>query len=176
MKKLIFTISLLVIVSIAGFSQLKLEGSHNANLKTIMLKKGVVKYLMKIPNENQIVIYNLDHTVWKMISLSVPKNHKLDEIKHVSVNTLNKDQFVEIIYTCYAYEIKDDIEVAEFGYTKFIPTLNVINELGEVLLKIEHSSEFKIVEANGSKKLLVYQYKGDDFTAQNKTLIYNIGN
>ena len=76
MKKLIFTISLLVIVSIAGFSQLKLEGSHNANLKTIMLKKGVVKYLMKIPNENQIVIYNLDHTVWKMISLSVPKNHK----------------------------------------------------------------------------------------------------
>lgn len=175
MKKLISTMILIALAFTTNFAQINFEGSHNASLKAISFEGETVKYILKAPGEDKIVIYNEDHTVWKRINLSIPKDHKLDEIKHISINTLNKDQYVEVIYTSYLFTTKDDIEVAEHGYFTTIPRLYVINELGEILLEVNYSDEFKIIEVHEARKLLVYQKRDDDFIAQNKTLIYNIG-
>lgn len=175
MYKILIVTLLYSLMNISGIAQLKLESSHNAELKTITLENGDIKYLVKVPGVNQIVIYNLDNTIWKSINLPIQKEHTFDDIKLVSVKTLNDDSLVEIIYTCYLTQIKADIEAAEHGYLTIIPRLNAINELGEVLFKINYCNNFKIIETEGIKKLLVYQHFENDFTVQDKTLVYNIG-
>lgn len=63
--------------------------------------------------------------------------------------------------------IEDEFEMIEF-------TLNIINEKGEVILKIPNSNEMEIIDSNGQKKLLIYKHYGEHFNAKDETIIYSL--
>ncbi|WP_421917887.1 hypothetical protein [Marinifilum sp.] len=174
MKTMIVTMIFLLILNIDGISQIKLEGTVNSKYKSIQMDDGTFRYAKYNGEKEAIYIYNLDNTIWRTINLPLPKNHHLDEVKLISQKVFNKDDLVEIVYSCVEHTVPDNYEdpTVDFGQVKF--TLNIINEMGESLLRVEDSNEMEIVKSKGGTKLLVYKHIGESFSGEDQTLIYNL--
>lgn len=170
-KALIFV--LFVFFSISSFAQLKFEGEVESKYKTYQLDDGSFKYVIYNKKEEVLKIFNLDNTLWRTVNIPLPKHHILDELKHISVNTFNDDDLVELIYSCAIYYSNDEYEdpMQDFYLVDF--TLNIINEHGEHLLKVSDSNEMKLLDSNGERKLIIYKHIGKGFDAKDKTLIYS---
>lgn len=153
-------------------AQLKLEGKADFKYKTIQLDNGTHKYLNYNQKEQSVLIYNLDNTVWRTITLPLPKNHYLDEIKHISQYIFNKDGLLELIYTCAELEFDDNYENAEHEYDQVNFTLNVINEAGQQLLKIPNSNSMELIISDTERKLLIYKHIEKHFKGKYETLVY----
>lgn len=174
MKAIIVIIMCMLFLSTKGISQIKFEGSVKSKYKSIQLDDGSFKYAKYNNKEQSIYIYNLDNSVWRTVKLPLPKNHHLDEIKLISQKTFNKDDDVEIVYSCVEYTVPDDYEDPTVGFAKVNFTLNIITQDGSSLLKIENSNEIEIVKSNGLTKMLVYKHVGSGFNGDDQTLIYNL--
>ena len=155
------------------YSQLKYEGAVDSRYKTFQLDDGSLKYVKYNKKEEKVQIYKLNDSLWKTIKLPLPNNHLLEEIKHISIKTINDDDHLELIYSCVIYDmeneniVEDGIEILQF-------TLNIINENGEIILKVPNSNEMEIIESNGKKKLLVYKHIGQHFSSKDQTLVYSL--
>ena len=173
MKTLIISFGLLFMVS-TGFAQLVQEEVVEGRFRTFQLENGEAKYLKYDKKDEIINIYNLDHTVWKTVKLPLPKGHLLDEIKLISSSTFNKDDLVEVLYSCVVYDIEyfDSEALYEDEYIHF--TLNIINDKGDVLLKEENGNDYEIIESNGMKKLFVYKHLSKGFSSKSRTVVYSI--
>jgi hypothetical protein len=171
-KTLIFV--LFVFFAINSSAQLKFEGEVDSKYKTYQLDDGSFRYVIYNKKQEVITIFNLDNTIWRTVKIPLPKHHVLDELKHISVRTLNDDDFVELIYSCAVYYMNDDTEDPEQDFHLIDFTLNIINEHGEHLLKVQDSNEMKILDSNGEKKLIIYKHIGKGFNAKGKTLIYSL--
>lgn len=173
MKLTTLILGCLVLISTQLYSQIEYEGTIDSKFKTFLLDDGSLKYVKYNKKEEKILIYNLNNSLWKTVKLPLPQFHLLDEIKHISIKTLNNDNQVELIYTCIIYDlhnediVEDGIEILEF-------TLNIINENGETLLKVSNSNEIEIIESGGKKKLLIYKHVGEHFSGKDKTLVYSL--
>lgn len=172
MKTTIIVIGFLVLTFGQIFSQIKFEGEIDSRYRTIQLEDGSFKYLKYNQKEKKIVIFNLDNTLWRSIILPLPKSHLLDEIKHISQYTFNKDEELELVYTCIVYEISDDLEDPDNDNLRVYFTLNIVKETGEHLLKVHDSNEMKIINSKGHNKLLIYKHHGTQFNSNDKTLVY----
>jgi hypothetical protein len=175
MKTLIISFGLLFMVSTV-FAQLVQEEVVEGRFRTFQIENGDAKYLKYDKKAEIINIYNLDHSVWKTVKLPLPKGHLLDEIKLVSTSTFNKDEGVEIMYSCVVYDYSsfndEDPTINEDEYITF--TLNIIDENGKALLKEDHSNDYEIIESNGKKKLLVYKHISKGFSSKSQTVVYSI--
>ena len=171
MKSLVLLTCVLTLCVGVSFSQVKQEGVINGKYKTFLLDNGDVKYVKYNKKETTLFIYNLDNSLWKTVKLSLPKNHLLDEVKQISIKTFNKDTLAEIVYSCVVYDYLSDGD----GFSvKTSFTLNIINETGDILLKVPGSNSFDIIESKGAKKLLVYKHFGEGFDEQDKTIVYSL--
>ena len=112
MKKLMLTCIIVFTFSV-GFSQLTYEGKVDTDLKSVQLEDGTLKYMNYNRTNQQFVLYNTDQTVWKKIKLPLPQQHILDEIKLISRTTFNKDDLLEIAYSCVEYTHSTDYENTE---------------------------------------------------------------
>jgi hypothetical protein len=173
MKTKALIIVLLVFLSISSFAQLKFEGEVDSKFKTYQIDDGSFKYVIYNKKEEVIKIFNMDNTLWRTVKIPLPKHHILDELKHISVNTFNDDDLVEIIYSCAIYSSNDEYEDPNQDFYLVDFTLNIINEMGEHLLKVQDSNEMNLIDSNGEKKLIIYKHIGKGFDVKDKSLIYS---
>lgn len=162
--------SLLLLVFI-GFmltlnAQINLENTYPSSAELTQLAvSGYKYYVMDVPNK-QCILYNMDHSAWKTINLTVPDEMYLYDLKYVSETLFNADAKVELAYIYYAY----DSTLLYYTYTT-----RVINEDGMELLSIPGCAYVQ-VKSPGSKgtKLLAYVYDYSILLWTVKTLVYSL--
>ncbi len=170
------SIFIIVTVLITSFchGQLQFEGEISSLHKTLELENGEIKILKYNSKDKTLFIYNTDQSLWKKIILPLPKFHLLDEVKHISTGVLNNDEKLEIIYSCLEYITPDEYDDVSFEHEFIDYTLNIINEDGQILLICKGSKDFKLINTQSSRKLLIYQNYFEDNLRKTKTLIYKI--
>lgn len=128
MKTFLLLISIILIGEKSN-SQIILENSYPAtsgivNASIVNLANSGYKYTITDYKNNNIKLYNMNHSLWKTIQLSVPVGFTLSTINAISETLFNTDGLIELIYS----------------YTKYSPTINfeskIINENGSVLMTI----------------------------------------
>ncbi|MDE5417616.1 hypothetical protein L3049_06305 [Labilibaculum sp. DW002] len=174
MKANILITILLLFMSTIGFTQIKYEGKINSKYKSIKLDDGSIKYVKYDKKNQTIFIHNIDNSLWRSVKLPLPKNHLLDEIKLISQTTFNKDEKVELVYSCVEYLAPENYEDPSESFVSINFTLNVITETGESLLKVDNSNEMEIIHTKGQTKMLIYKHVGESFNNNDETLIYNL--
>jgi hypothetical protein len=154
LKKGILTIMAgLVIVPFFGRSQVALEKVYNFSLTSTRINQTEYKYyLMDIPL-SQCRIYNMDHSLWKTIPITLPSNYYLFDIKFVTQNLFNSDAAVELWYSAYEWVASG----SSGGYYRYIS--KIIGENGNILASIPGGAYAYIIQAGPEKfKLAVYAY------------------
>ncbi|RCW39076.1 MULTISPECIES: hypothetical protein [Marinilabiliaceae] len=173
MKVKQFILLLAIISSTDVFSQIKYKNTLSEIYETFQMEDGAIKYVRYNKPGKKILIYDLDQTLWREVSLPLPKGHTLEEIKHVSVDKFNNDTLVEVIYSCVHYSNLDSFEDPEKLSNSATYTLNIVNETGESLLKVPNSNSLKIFETQKDKNMLIFRHSQDGFIGKDETLIFS---
>jgi len=150
------------------FSQPVLENVYSNSGNLCALETcGDKYYIMDIINK-QCKIYNMDHSVYKTINLTVPENYWLYNIQFVSQHLFNQDDLVELVYTSSQYI------PTETSYY-YLYESRLINENGTELLNVPGAGYTEIIQtaASGSK-FLVYTYDYSVFPASYQTRVYSL--
>jgi hypothetical protein len=131
------------------------------NLETL----GYKYYLMDVPN-SQCRIYNMDHSLYKTISCSVPSGCYLSDIKFLSENLFDTDSGIELLYTYYKYYSGSDY----YEYDS-----KVINDDGSQIVFID-GALYNYVNKTGEEtyKLFSYCYNFSVFPEVVWTNIYSL--
>jgi hypothetical protein len=151
---------------ITSKAQIYLEKNYNASTGlTQLANSGYKYYLMDVVN-NQCRLYNMDHSLWKTINLTVPAGLILYDIRYVSETLFNSDSKVELAYIYYSYD------TALLYYTYYT---KIINEDGLELLSIPGCSYLE-VKAPGTygTKMLAYVYDYSIVVWTLNTLVYSL--
>ncbi|MFC2116701.1 T9SS type A sorting domain-containing protein, partial [Bacteroidota bacterium] len=133
------------------------------------LEKSGDKYFSMDVINMKCQIYNLDHSIYKTINLTVPPDYYLYNILHVSEHTFNQDDLVEIVYIYSKYNL------TETSYYYSYET-KVINENGlDILPAIHGAGHTEILETvEEGRKFLVYVYDFFQIPATTQTLVYSL--
>jgi len=164
MKRII----LLLFTAITGlqmqvFSQITLEKTYSGVSAGVAHTEtyGDKYYVMDVAG-SQCRIYNLDHSLWKTVNLSVPSNYYLYDIQYVTDHLFNSDNTLEMLYVCYNYNSSGQY----YTYDTRIAT-----ETGTQLLDIPGAGYNWITEVGtGGTKLLsyIYDYSVSPYTINTK--------
>lgn len=159
MKKSIITFFVsFLILGFQSNAQITLENSYNGTVyqaKTAL--KGIIYYSVDSYN-NQCNLYNLDHSLWKTIDITVPQDNYIYDIQYVSQHLFNEDDLTELIVVIYELKYNTDTT----WYYDF--TTMIVNEEGEELLVVEGGTNPGIFNTDdSSSKLLIYIY---DYSVQ----------
>lgn len=167
MKKLITT-SLFALLFSAISAQVSLDKTYTYSTSVVKFETLGYKYfLMDVPNA-QCRIYNLDHSLFKTISINVPNNFYLADIKYVSESLFDNDSGIELLFTCYKY-------VPTTNSYYYIYNSKIINEDGTVILNIDGSRYNYVNQTETSTyKLFSYCYDYSVFPEVIWTNIYSL--
>lgn len=148
--KLFFILSLLVAGSNA---QISLETVYSVSANIIELEKSGFKYYTMDILNKQSRIYNMDHSIFKIIDLVVPDGYYLYNVQFVSEHLFNSDDLVELVYI---YSMYNEVETGYWWYTY---ETRIINENGTELLKIPGAGYTDVLDAgDDGRKFLVWIY------------------
>ncbi|HEY9116102.1 MAG TPA: T9SS type A sorting domain-containing protein [Bacteroidales bacterium] len=151
MNKRVLTFFLFILIALSAKSQINLEKEYTGSVLFAYLE-GNAYYSANFVN-NQVLIYGLDYSLTKTISLTAPSNMFLYDVAFVSTHVFNDDELMELLVVYYNYEPTSDTG----GYYYY--TTQVVNESGTVLLDVVNGSYSDLViYNNGSLKLLVNIY------------------
>lgn len=165
MKKTILLSALLLLTFIAQ-SQIVYEHNYPGSASIAKLAISGDKYYLMDWTNNQCKLYNMDHSIWKTINLSVPTGNYLYDIKFVSETLFNLDAKVELAYVYYSY----DTALYYYSYVT-----KVINEDGNELSAIPGAEYSEVINStsNGTKFLAyVYDYSVSPYTVN--TMVYSV--
>lgn len=165
MRKTLLT-TFLSMALIFAFGQITSEQTYSySGTYTKLPVSGNKFYLMDV-GLSQTRIYNTNHSLWKTISLSVPANNYLYDIKYLSEGLFTSDNTLSLAYIYYAYDAVNEI------YTF---NAKVIKENGTLLLTIPGCQYLDLIDLAGDGvKLLAfcYDYTVSPYTVQ--TRIYSL--
>jgi hypothetical protein len=147
-------------------AQINLEKTYPASADLTQLSVSGYKYFLMDVTNNQCLLYNMDHSEWKAIKLSVPAGMYLYDIRYVSETLFNTDNKVELAYTYYSYD------TTMLYYTYYTM---VVNEDGLELLYLPGCSYVQ-VKASGTNgtKLLGYVYDYSILLWTMNTVVYSL--
>jgi len=138
-------------VTVYGLPALNVEHFYAGNLTRTVLDVSGEKYYQK--NQNQLLIYNSDHSLWKTINL--PTSVEMDQIHKISNITEHKfdqDDQVEVVYT---------MEQSAFFDNPYRESY-VAKENGQLLLTVPNASSLYLSEGNGWDKKLIAAFTSQD--------------
>ncbi len=145
-----------------------LEYTYPVSASICCLEKSGDKYFSMDVTNKQCRIYNLDHTLFKTINLTVPADYYLYNILYVSEHTFNQDDLIELAYIYSKYNL------TETSYYYSYET-RVINENGVEMLKVPGAGHTEILETeNNGRKFLVYVYDFYQIPASTQTKVYSL--
>lgn len=159
-------LSINTITSIYSLPTLTLENAYDDHIKRIKLENGAEKYFTDFkPFNNQLKIYNSNHTLWKTINL-LPLFDGVDAINYLSETKMNTDALIEFSYT-----YPTGLLLEGFEYSS-----GVINESGEILLDAQYVRNLKLDEIDGlPNKIIGYRSSGGQ-SASTNSLVYSLNN
>lgn len=128
-------------------SQITLEQAYEAKVNRVLFEYSGEKYYIYSLADQEINLYNSDHTFWKSIYLETPPGGAISRI-NVSEGKINPDNQLEIIYTY------NDPALGNTYITK------VINEQGTVYLNVSDVSYAYISEIEGLANTLIAHKAG----------------
>jgi hypothetical protein len=165
MKRMVILAAILMFV-VTSHAQITLEHNYPASATLTELSISGYKYYVMDVTNNQCKIYNMDHSLWKTISLSVPANMYLYDIKYVSEGLFNSDSKVELAYIYYSYD------TTYYYYSYYA---RVINESGLELMPIPGCGylDLKETPSNGTK-FFAYVYNYSIYPSTVNTLVYSV--
>ncbi len=165
MKKTILFFAFLVLMMNTR-AQIYLEKTYPGSTGLTELSISGYKYFLMDVVTNQCKLFNMDHSAWKTINLSIPAGMYLYDIKYVSENLFNTDSKVELAYIYYSYD------TTLLYYTYYT---RVINENGLELLSIPGCA-FLEVQTPGTSgtKMLAYVYDYSIVLWTLNTLVYSL--
>lgn len=145
-----FLTALLLLLSVCVYSQINQEASYDYSGNFVKLANSGDKfYIMDVTN-SQCRIYNTNHTLWKTISLSVPANNYLYDIRFLSEGLFTNSNELCLAYVYYYY---DDVNL----YYTF--NMKVVKENGTELLSVPGCQYLNVYKTqSGAAKLVTYSY------------------
>lgn len=170
--------SLLVIVAflmlqVSGFGQIKYEATQNEDLNALVMDNGEKIFTSYNKTGKTMKLYHADHSEWKSIPLNIPRKHRFDELKSVSVNVFNTDALVELAYTSLEYLSNNDTEVST-NHVSEEYTLYIMNEKGSMLMEEKNGHHLEVVDTYGTRKLWVYRQAGPGNENKNLVDVYSL--
>lgn len=164
MKNSIFI--LFIALSTALNAQISLENTYNGSAYITDIEEHGIKYFDMDVVNNVCNLYNPDHSLWKNISLNVPLDNYLSDIRYVTSDLFNTDELVELSYTYYHYDTVNQY------YTY---TTQIINENSSVLLTVAGATYVEVVSAgNADFKFLAYVWDYAVLPPTLQTLVYDL--
>ena len=156
--------------NIYNLPSLNLEKSYDSQMTRIKLENSGEKYYTSYnPLNNQVKIYNSNHSLWKTIDLTTDNtffSNNITTVSSISESKINSDSSIELIYTY-------DTGLLGFccGYSS-----RVINEQGTILLDAVYVRNLQLNEITGlANKLTGYQgYTGTN--VDSPTHVFSVGN
>ncbi|MDO9510948.1 MAG: T9SS type A sorting domain-containing protein [Bacteroidales bacterium] len=125
---------------------------------------GYKYYTMDVEN-SQCHIYNLDHSLWKTINLSLPKDYYLVDIQWVSTHLFNTDDNVEMVYMSAYY----DTILSYYTYNT-----RIADETGKQLLDVPGGGYYALMKTSAGYKLLVYEYDFSNYIYGINTHVFSV--
>lgn len=117
---------------------------NNGFAGTLELEISGKKYYIYDQLDHQVILYNIDHTIWKVINIQIAPNAEMVDVFHFSENKINADSNVEIGYSYF---------VNTNG--NYYATCILINELEENLLTMPGMCFFNVDEMVGLPTKLI---------------------
>ena len=162
---------LMLMATMALFAQtppLETIYSVSTNLCTLE-KAGDKYYAMDIANK-QCRVYNLDHSLFLTINLTVPEGYYLFDIQQISQHIFNQDDQIEF---AYIYSKFNQTETSWY----YSYETRVINENGLEILKIPGAGHTMVVATlDAGRKFLAYIYDFYVIPATTQTQVYSLPN
>ena len=160
--------SLMLTAGMVLFAQPSLETVYSVSTNICTLEKAGDKYYaMDIANK-QCRVYNLDHSLFLTINLTVPEGYYLFDIQQISQHIFNQDDLVEFVYI---YSRFNQTETSWY----YDYETRVINENGTEILKIPGAGHTQVSSTqDGSRKFLVYIYDFYVIPATTQTQVYSL--
>jgi hypothetical protein len=139
-------IPIFVLLSIVSYSQVVFENSYAGNWRMYLEKvddEGF-KYVSVNDATKRVVLYNLDHTIWKDINAGIPSTATILYTApfYASKTLFNSDSKIEV-FVCYA---------DGSGYIG-----KIVNEDGVVLNTFSNVAWHNIKNTDGGCKLLIHK-------------------
>ncbi len=126
-----------------GLPSLTQEQAYNgAAVRTLLDVSGEKYYTF---TENEIQLYNSNHSLWKAVSLPLPENYYVNSISHLSERQIDQDDQLEIGY------ITSETEFLEFPVRQG----RVSRENGDLLLSVPHATFLYLDQINGLEDKLI---------------------
>ena len=159
---------LILISPMPASAQPEFEHQHTYSASICRLEKSGDKYFAMDNINNRCLLYNMDHTEFRTVSLTLPQDYYMYNIQHVSQHTFNQDDLIELAYTCSKYNL------LESSYYYSYET-RIISENGTEILKIPGAGHTEVFETeNEGRKLLVYIYDFSVLPATTQTRVYSL--
>ena len=169
--KSLLAIVVFTLVNICLYGQIEYEGTYDKGIQAFQLDNGDIKYAKYHKADKSVTVYNIDHSELATILLPIPARHSFDELKSITVNTFNADNQIELAYTCVKYSYNNDIEVSTHNVDAHY-SMFVISENGEMVFEVENSNKMKIVDSEGTRRLMVYKQIGHGTNKKEKIDVY----
>ena len=160
---------LLLVPGLYAGAQPSLEHTYPISASICKLEKLGEKYFSMDVTGKQCRIYNLDHTLYRQVSLTVPADYYMYNIQYVSQHLFNQDDLIEFVYTYSKYNL------TETSYYYSYETV-VINENGTVVMgPLTGAGYTEVLETeNNGRKFLVYVYDFYQIPATTMTMVYSL--
>jgi len=166
MKQGILVILFCLVSGMAAHAQLTLEHSYDHSLTSTKINASEYRYYLMDVANSQCRIYGTDHALLKTISISLPADYYLQDIKFVTQNLFNNDASIELWFSAYNW-----VPVGDTGYYRFIS--RVISEQGVVLADIPNGAYAYVIPAGDEVyKLAVYSYDNSFWPGSVRTSIF----
>ncbi len=155
--------------NIYNLPSLSLEKTYDRQTTRVKLENSGEKYYTSFePLDDNLQIFNSDHTFWKTIALtkSINSVQGLNMVNEVTISEvkISNDSSIKVLYSYYTGLLMVGLEVSS----------RVINESGDILLDAEYFRNLKINEINGlPNKIISYSSSGQWFTSGG---VYSLGN
>jgi len=148
--------------------QIILEQTYNHSGSLAEIDDNEFKYfVMDVPLE-QCRLYNTDHTIYKTISLPVPAEYYLYDLKYISRHIFNNDDNIELLYIYSRESEVNGQSVSSYG-------LKVVSETGETLLNLADGAYAEIHTVDDKPRLMTWQYIWYDAFYLIYTNVYTLG-
>lgn len=129
--------------NVYNLPSLTLEKAYVGQVSRVVLDKSGEKYYTSYnPSNNQVKIYNSNHTLWKTIDLSTGSffmSNNITTVTSISESKINQDALIELIYSYNTGLLGEGSEVSS----------RIINEQGDILLDAEYVRSLYVNEILG---------------------------
>jgi hypothetical protein len=136
----------------------------------VKLENSGEKYYTSIyPANEQLQIYNNNHTLWKTITLPTDTSvlsNAVETVSSISESKINSDALLEVVYDYSTGLLALGLEYSS----------RIINENGEILLDAQYVRNLRLNEINGlANKIFGTSFSYDRYVTS-QGLVYSIGN